>query len=261
MVSWAFVLTVLSLSAGCGGGRPDTLSASRVFTATGVSVLDKPGGEPGPQALNWDSIVEAEGHGFPAAGAANKTEERLTALEAARAEAMTDLVEKLSGVTVSRSAEVRDMRFASAETKVELSGALTGVKVVLSDYDDVEQVAHVVLRVGLDSEGKIVPERLLPVAPLSDAVRRAQAEEAARYDAVAKLREELGGAYITQQITVKNLMLSHQRASSAVEGLMASGVEYSKPLWIGGERCEVKATLTLTIEDLRRLRALAEPVR
>ena len=261
VVSWAFVLTFLLLSAGCAGGRPATLSASRVFKATGVAVIDDPGGELGQQAINWDSIVEADGHGFPAPSAANETEERLTAVEAAKAQAMAQLVEKLSGVTVSRSAEVRDMHFAGTDTRIELSGTLTGVKLVEGDYDEEQQVAHVVLRIGLDSDGNIVPERLLPVAPLSAGVRRAQAEDAARYDAIAKLREQLGGAYIEQEITVKNLMLSHQSARLAVEGIMASGVEYSKPVWPTEERCEIEATLRLTAADLHRLRALTtEPV-
>ena len=90
-------------------------------------MLDSPGGDPAEQAINWDSGVEAEGHGFPADGGANEVEERLTAVEAAKTQAMADLVEKLSGVSVSRNAEVRDMRFDGTETRVSLEGALTGV--------------------------------------------------------------------------------------------------------------------------------------
>jgi len=260
-VSWSLVLAVVLLSGACAGPKRATVPMSRVFTATGVAVLDEPGGERGQAAIDWDSVVEAEGHGFPAAAAASEAEKRLTALEAAKASAMAELVQKLTGATVSRQAEVRDMRFAGLDTRVEVSGTLTGVKLVEGGYDEAAEMARVVLRIGLDSEGNIVPERLLPVAPLSVGVRRAQAEEAARYDATAKLREQMGGAFITQEITVKNLMLSHQSARLTVEGIMASGVEYAKPVWPTAERCEVQAKLSLTLQDLRRLRALAEPVR
>jgi hypothetical protein len=255
-MSWAFVLTILLLCAGCAGSRPEPLSMSRTFVATGVALLDDPGGDAARPAIDWDSTVQAEGSGFPASSAANETEERLTALEAAKAQAMAQLVEKLAGVRVSRSAEVRDLRFASTDTRVDVTGSLTGVKLVKDDYDEELQVAHVVLCVGLDSDGNIVPDRLLPVAPMSVGVRRAQAEDAARYDSVAKLREQLGGAYITHEITVKNLMFSHESAKLAVEGLMASGVEYSKPTWPSPERCEVQATLKLTADDVHRLRVL-----
>ena len=133
------------------------------------------------------------------------------------------------------------------------------------DYDAEERMARVVLRVGLDANGRILPERLLHGtprgAPPSEGMRRAQAEEAARCDAVAKLREQLGGAYITNEVTVEGLMLAHQRARSTVAGLMAGGVEYGKPVWPTPERCEVRAVLRLTGEDLRRLRSLVEPTR
>jgi len=264
-IAWAAGLALMAAGAGCAGGRAVRLEQAHLFSATGTAVLEPVGEAASGRAVDCEAVVEGEGLGFAAPDARTELEARLTALEAARAQAMAVLVEKLFGAQVYRRAEVRDLRFASAETRVDLSGSLSGVMLVDGDYDAEERMARVVLRVGLDANGRILPERLLHGtprgAPPSEGMRRAQAEEAARCDAVAKLREQLGGAYITNEVTVEGLMLAHQRARSTVAGLMAGGVEYGKPVWPTPERCEVRAVLRLTGEDLRRLRSLVEPTR
>jgi hypothetical protein len=244
-MSRALAATLVLLLVGCASAPPlaPTLTTGFTFRATGVALIDEPTGDLGEPAANWDSIVEATGYGFPAAGAASIN---------------AKLVEKIEGALVTRAADVKDMKFAGTETHIEVAGQLKGVKVVSAEYDQVEEMATVELRLGLDSDGKIVPDRLLPITPLSLAARKAQAEEAARYDAVAKLREQVGGAHITNEITVRNLMLSHQRARLVVEGMM-EGVQFAKPVWLGSQKCTVDSTLSLTAGDLARLRNLVEP--
>jgi hypothetical protein len=260
MRSGAILLTIAGLlvSAGCAGPQ-DQLVSGHLFTAQGVAILEEAGGDMDRPILDWDSNVEATGYGLPAAGAVGEHEKRLTALDAAWSTAMAALAVKVQGADIKRTAEVKDLRFAGTETQMQVEASLVGVRTVESEYDSSEEIAHVTLRAGLDSEGKVVPDRMLPLLPLSVAARRAQAEEAARYDAVAKLREKIGGAHISQEITVRNLMLSHQRARAVVEGLM-DGVSFGEPMWVSPEKCVVEASVKVLPSDLERLRAIANPL-
>lgn len=261
MRSGAILSTIAALvvCAGCAGPRvEDPLVSGHVFIAQGVAILEEAGGDIDRPTYDWDSTVEATGYGLPAAGAAGEHEKRLTALDAAYSTAMAALAVKVDGASVKRQAEVKDLRFAGTETRVGVEAKLVGVRTVEEEYDSADEVARVTLRAGLDSEGKVVPDRLLPLLPLSAAARKAQAEEAARYDAVAKLREMLGGAYISQEITVRNLLLSHQRARSVVEGVM-EGVEFGRPMWESPEKCVVEARVKVYPADLERLRGLVAP--
>ena len=243
------------LCGACATSPGDRGESPLVYTATGVAVLAAP--ESGG-SVGVDDFVEASGHGLPAPDADGEFDRRRTALEAARASAMAELVEKIEGVRVSRTVSVRNMRYAGGKTDISVAGTLTGVRVVKSQYDEKAGTAAVTLRVGLDSEGKPVPERLLPAPLPSLSLRRAQAEEAARYEAMAKLREELGGAYVAQETTVKDLTLKHHSARLEVEGLVAGGVEFSDPVWVSDERCQVKARLEVDPEAMGRLRAVAQ---
>lgn len=261
LLSGGLAASLCLLWAGCArtpqGPAP---GKGRVFTATGVAFLEeRPSGASVP-VLSWDSVVEATGVGFPAPGAVSPHQKRLTAFEAARAGAMAKLVEKLEGAHVTKQASVRDMRFASEEIRIELDGRLVGIRSVRGEYDEKAEMAAVTLQVGLDEEGNIVPDRLLPITPLSVAARRAQAEQAARYDALAKLREQVGGARIRQDITVKNLVLTRQKARLVVEGML-EGVEFAEPKWPTRTRCVVSATLAVTPAEFERLRAMVAPVR
>jgi hypothetical protein len=207
-------------------------------------------------AANWQSVVEAHGQGLPAPNAATPTMKRLTALEAAKHVAMARLTEKLHGTEVVQRAQVRDLRFAGQEIRAEVSGQLRGVRIVESEYDPGKEIAEVTVMVGLDVQGNVVPDRLLPLSPLSVAARRVRAEAAARLDAMARLRQQLGGVRVAQEIRVRNLMLSHQSARLTVEGIL-EGVEFAQSQWPTEEQCEVEATLALSKADLRDLRDTA----
>jgi len=247
-------------SAGCGSHRLRSAEKERVFKATGVAFLEETDREPGVPAGDWDTVVEATGEGLPAADAATPAMKKLTALEAAKYLALARLTEKIRGTHVRLASKVRDMKFVAQEVEAGVSGDIQGVRIVRSDYDEQKEIAHVTVMVGLDSEGNIVPDRLLPITPLSEAARRARAESAARLDAMAKLREQIGEVYVGQEVKVKNLMLSHQRAWLLVEGIL-EGVKFSEPLWPTDRQCKVEATLVVSDSDLERLMAVTRPTR
>jgi hypothetical protein len=170
------------------------------------------------------------------------------------------LLEKIHGVHVAQESEVRDMTYAGDKIQAQLAGDLTGVKVVKRSYDAEKGIAEVTLMVGLDSKGNVVPDRMLPITPLSVELRRARTAQAAHVDAVAKLREQIGEVEVGQEIKVKNLQLSHQSAWLVVEGALL-GVKFEDPLWVSGTECRVEAHARLTPAQYEQLRAMAGPVR
>jgi len=223
--------------------------------ATGEAFLEEVDREIGVPAVEWDSVVEGYGQGFPATDAVSEEQRRMTALRAARYVALGDLLGKIGGTRVRQESKVLNMQFAGEAVEVERAGMLEGVQVVRSEYDPERQIASVTVRVGLDKEGKIIPERLLPITPLSLEARRARAEHAARVQALVALREQIGQIRVGQSIKVKNLVLSRQEASLVVEGML-EGAEFSEPEWPTPRHCKVKASLTLSEADLARLRKM-----
>jgi len=248
-----------AVALGCAGVN-DGPEQSLSFHAIGVAFLEGEEQGIGVPAINWDTTVEATGHGFPAANAATAGQKEATALEAAMRVGQARLLEKIHGVHVAQQSEVRDMTYAGDKIQAQLAGDLTGVKVVKRSYDAEKGIAEVTLMVGLDSKGNIVPDRMLPITPLSVAVRRARAEQAACIDALAKLREQIGEVEVGQEIKVKNLQLSHQRAWLVVEGIL-EGVKFEEPLWASDTECRVEAHVGLTPAQYEQLRAMAGPVR
>ncbi len=179
------------------------------------------------------------------------------ALEGARYRAMAKLVENLRGMDVAKTTTVKDLVFASEEVEVNILGQLEGVQLVKAEYDEKTGIAEVTVRVGLDSRGGIVPSRMLPIMPLSLAARRARAESAACVDAVASLRGQIGEVHVGQVVKVKNLVLEHQEAWLLVEGIL-EGVKFSEPHWPSNEQCVIGATVTMTPDQLQRLRSMTQ---
>jgi len=260
LLSAGISVVALAAALGCAGVGNGS-EQSLFFQATGVAFLEGTGADVGEAVGDWDTTVEATGYALPAANAVTAAHKEHTALEGARFVALARLAEKLHGIHVVRESEVRDMTFASEKIQGQLAGDLTGVRVVKSAYDPEVGIAEVTVMVGLDSKGNIVPDRLLPIVPLSVAVRRAHAEQAAHLDALVKLREQLGEVEVGQEVRVKNLQLSHQRAWQFVEGSILQGVKFGEPIWPSDIECNVEATLRLTPADLERLQAMVGPIR
>jgi len=255
IVTCGLVVVLLALSAGCATARVPA-SGTRTVEATGEAFLEDVDRDIGAPAVEWESIAEGQGWGFPAVDAVTPEQKRQTALKAARYGALADLPGRSSGTEVRQESSVRNMQFAGETVAINRAGVLEGVQVVKEDYDSRAQVAEVVVRVGLDKEGRAIPEKLLPITPLSLEVRRARAEHAARVQALAALRERIGEVLVTQEVRVKNLLLSHQKANVVVEGML-EGAEFSEPQWLSPKHVRVRAKLTISDVDLDRLRGLA----
>jgi len=240
---------------GCAG-LDNTVEMTRVLRARGVGFIEKAEREMGEPAARWDTVVEATAQGLAPESAEGDIQRRLMAIEAATCRAMAMLAENVRGTHVAKKSEVRDMEFVGEDVWTEMAGSLEGVKIAKSEYDEETGVAVVTVRVGLDTEGNIIPDRMLPITPLSSAARRVRAEGAARVDAVASLREQLGEIYVGQVVKVKDLVLIHQKAWLLVEGML-DRVQFSRPEWVSPTQCVVEATLVVTPELMEKLRAAA----
>lgn len=220
-----------------------------VFKATGHAVPERAdaGGLVGPGV----AYVEATGHGLPAPSATGPLQERMTAVEAARCRALAHLAEKMEGLTVQRESQVVNFQFAGESVQSRTQAELPGATMVAQEFDETSGMARVTLRLPLDATGRPVEAaRMLPAAENAEA-RRARCERAARVEALANLREQVGRVQVGKYVQVKDLVLARQEAWSAVEGILR-GVDFSEPQW-QGEACTVQAELKVSREELEQL--------
>jgi hypothetical protein len=252
------LIAALTIWTGCahlgGPGR-----GAQTLKARGEAVLEEAGPGGAVPAGEWETVLRAAGEGFAAPTAPTDDLKRLTAIEAARHVALARLLEQVEGSEVTQRSMVRNMTFVLQELQGEVSGRLAGVRVASSDYDAATGKAEVVLMIGLDAEGNVVPapeSGVLPGAPVSEAARRLRAEAAARMDALVKLREQFGRVEVGQEVRVRDLRLARQEAWTTVEGIL-EGVRFGEAEWPSPERCEVVATLVVEAADLDRLRGVA----
>ena len=214
------------------------------YEATGTAFLEEAGQLSHITPLNGASFIEAAGMGFPAENASTGFQEELTALRAARYGALAEMAEILEGLQVTRSARVQDMVFSGEEVTVTLSSIIQGATTVKEDYDPELERAEVRLRIALDHEGNVIQQRATRIAPMSLYKRKAEAEAAARINAAAALREQVGKSYVMQHIEVEDLQFEGQQTQLDLEGLLEN-VEFSQPRWVGETQCEVTATLEI----------------
>ncbi len=247
----------LPLCAGCAQVG-QTVEITRVLRATGVAYLAAAPREMGLLPPEAAVVAEGKGVGFPAASATTSGQKRLTALAAARYRALADVAETLHGTHLTKESRVADMAFAGEEIEAKVSGILPQAQVVDSRYDEDAEIAEVTVKVVLDSEGNAIPLRSPTIWALSIAAQRAQTEMAAREDAVAGLRRQLGELEVAPGVRADDIMRVNQRAQLLVEGML-EGVRLGKPRWPKSERCVVEAQLALSPADLERLRAVARP--
>ena len=250
-------MLIVALSAGCSS-LDSGVETTRVLRAKGVGFVEKADRDMGESAVTWDTIVEATAEGLAPQDVVNPVQRRLMATEAATYRAMAQVAENVRGIHVTKKSRVQDMAFAGENVEAQTAGAIEGVKILRRDYDDETGIAEVTVRVGLDTEGNIIPDRMLPVTPLSLAVRRVRGESAARINAVASLREQVGEIYVGQVVKVKDLVFMHQKAWLLVEGML-EGVQFSEPEWVSSTQCVIEATLVVSAEDLEKLRDM-EPL-
>ena len=247
-------------SSGCATTQPPapTPASSPViiehplhFEATGSAFLEEEGAISIAHNPLHDSFIEATGCGLAAPDATTAVLKKFTALEAARYRALAGLMEKMNGIQVTRNAAVENMTFAGEQIITSLSGTLSGYSVIKETYDIETDSGEVTLQITMDKNGTIVPQRATRVAPTSLFKRKEQAETAARINATASLREQLGQIHVMQDIQVENLELSRQQARLQSDGWIEK-VEFSDARWLEGNLCEITATLDITQEQLNQ---------
>jgi len=273
----AFSLALLFMSffaTGCSTTKPDATPEPATETAPATPVAEAP--VPAPETATETATnktirlkalgvaflearrqsappvesIEATGLGLPAPHAGTAAEKRLTAMAAARYRALANLVETRDGLVVSRDARTIDMAFAGEEVRVRIDGELKGVSEVAQDYDAETEMATVTLKMPLES--KTGEQQIIRKEPLSLAQRKARAVAAARIQATASLREQIGQVYVEQDILVEELVMAHQHARVYVQGLL-EGVSFSEALWLGETRCEVVATLEVDKDEMEKM--------
>ena len=220
------------------------------FEAQGVAFMEAPQRAAEARAAQQKSVVQAEGFGLPSPSAENSAQKRLTATEAAQYRALANLSEKLTGIEVTREARTVDMAFAGEEVQVSLSGTLSGISEVSRNYDEATEIATVTLQVALDAEDD--PEHMAFEQALSVEHRKVRAIAAARMQATASMREQIGQIYVEQDILVEDFMVTHQVTRVYVQGLL-EGILFSDPQWLSEVSCEVTATLEVNKTELDRI--------
>lgn len=222
------------------------------FEATGTAVLrdaDQPLQNLGPSCA---TILEGTGTGHPSLNAANETQKQSTALEAARYRALAQIIEKRDGLYISRTAHVQNMVFAGEELSVKLSGVIEDASTVYEKYDADTEVGEVLLRVALDVNGQVIQQSTVHQPFVSIDRRMAEAEAAARINATAAIREDIGRIFVTQVTEIKNMKVKSQTTQLKMEGLL-QGVKFSDTRWLDETCCEVTASIELNPRQLRYL--------
>ncbi|MBI2353937.1 MAG: hypothetical protein HYV06_02715 [Deltaproteobacteria bacterium] len=99
------------------------------------------------QAFAQDAILMS-GEGVPKKGTTGG-QKRLTAITAAKVVAQRRLAELLEGVAIVSETTVKDSELASDVIKSAVIGFIKGAQVVIQDYNEKEETAMVILKVGV----------------------------------------------------------------------------------------------------------------
>ena len=136
------------------------------------------------------------------------------------------------------------MAFAADRVTVTVSGDLIGVRTAHEEYDAQTGRARVTLQVGVERGGDLVPDEPGPGPAAAEALLRLRTEQAARDDAVEKLRKQVGAVRLRRAVTVGELTLTSLEADVIVEGVLEDA-EFSEPRWTGRAQCNVDAVAHL----------------
>lgn len=100
------------------------------------------------QAFSQDAIlVMGEGVGKKGTTGGQK---RLTAITAAKVVAQRRLAEMLSGVAIVSETSVKDSELDSDQIRTAVSGFIRGAQVVMQEYNEQDETALVILKVGMN---------------------------------------------------------------------------------------------------------------
>lgn len=99
------------------------------------------------QAYKQDAVL-VMGEGVPKKGTSG-SQKRLTAITAAKVVAQRRLTEMLEGVAVVSETTVKDSELVSDSIKTAVTGFIKGAQVVTQDWNEREETALVILKVGM----------------------------------------------------------------------------------------------------------------
>ncbi len=102
-----------------------------------------------PKEAFINDYVMVAGEGVPASGADSPAQRRLTAERAATVIAYRNLAEILEGVAVAGDTVVKNTSTYNDTVRVAVTGFIKGAQIVYKEYNEREEVALVIMKVGM----------------------------------------------------------------------------------------------------------------
>jgi len=100
-----------------------------------------------------DKYIIMEGEGLPSENAKTPGQKRLTAIRAAEIVAYRNLAQFLDGVAIAGDASIKAMALNYAVVRVAVTGFVKGAQVVYKEYNEKDEVALVLIKVGMTGPG------------------------------------------------------------------------------------------------------------
>ncbi|MEI6153245.1 MAG: hypothetical protein WCQ90_04080 [Deltaproteobacteria bacterium] len=107
-----------------------------------------------PQAF-VDNHIIMEGEGLPSKDAVTPGQKRLTATRAAEIVAYRNLAQFMDGVGIAGDATIKDMALHYEVVRVAVSGFVKGAQVIYKEYNEKDEVALVLVKVGMTGPGSV----------------------------------------------------------------------------------------------------------
>ncbi|MCX5816568.1 MAG: hypothetical protein NTX75_10075 [Proteobacteria bacterium] len=107
-----------------------------------------------PQAF-VDNYIIMEGEGLPSKDAVTPGQKRLTATRAAEIVAYRNLAQFLDGVGIAGDATIKEMALNYEVVRVAVSGFVKGAQVIYKEYNEKDEVALVLVKVGMTGPGSV----------------------------------------------------------------------------------------------------------
>ena len=100
-----------------------------------------------------DKYIIMEGEGLPSENAKTPGQKRLTAIRAAEIVAYRNLAQFLDGVAIAGDASIKAMALNYEVVRVAVTGFVKGAQVVYKEYNEKDEVALVLIKVGMTGPG------------------------------------------------------------------------------------------------------------
>jgi len=111
-----------------------------------------------------DGYLVVEGEGLPAKDASTPGQKRLTAQRAAEIIAYRNLAQFLDGIAVVGDSQTKDLQMRYDFVRTAVTGFVKGAQIVYKDYNEKDEVALVLVKVGMSgpaSFGELMYNKLL----------------------------------------------------------------------------------------------------